>query len=146
MFCIKPLRVLSPPQQILASDNHEIGVQDSLVNGLKQSGFIRSNDHRSQKCQKLKLLNQSFKKVNWNCAGKKGVSELHCGYVQRKWPCLQHERVSCCIRFDDRQGELQRLGQAATCQQHNLQRTNKKLLPRNPEGDSGSLLFIGKGL
>lgn len=77
MFSIKPLRVLSPPQQILASDNHKIGVQDSLVNG------------------------------------------------------LQHERVSCCIRFDDRQGELQRFGQASTCQQHYLQRTKNTVTPKS---------------
>lgn len=41
MFSIKPLRVLPPPQQILASDNDKIGIQDSLVNSLKQRGKQR---------------------------------------------------------------------------------------------------------
>lgn len=36
MFGVKPLRVLSPPHEIFASDDHKVVVQDSPVKSLKE--------------------------------------------------------------------------------------------------------------
>ena len=36
MFGIKPLRVLSPPHEVFASDDDKVVVQDSLVKSLRE--------------------------------------------------------------------------------------------------------------
>lgn len=40
MFSIKPLRVLSPPDQIFAPDDHKAVVQDSLMKSLLEAKKI----------------------------------------------------------------------------------------------------------